>query len=145
MKKQSITEVQLKGVNLVLLLPPYLKKSSSSTTISETTTSLSKKIQNELLQYFPMISVNLENVLLDSRDHDIISKGQIGSQSCAGALVSIDYYNGRLDCWEPFLEQVEIEREAQSRNNGPSEQMIEAKNSINLNITEELIENVSCL
>jgi len=70
---------------------------------------------------------------------------QLMNETNAQIVLRANYYNGRLDCWEPCLENLQIEMRGRSQANGSSDMVIDVKDSISLNVSEELIENLICL
>lgn len=60
----AIYEMEQKGLNLVVLLPPYLPRSKRSH--SEAPESLTAKLDGELLQYFPMLVADIESMRFKS-------------------------------------------------------------------------------
>ena len=55
---------------------------------------------------------------------------QLRNETNAQILLRANYYNGRLDCWEPCLENLQIEVRGRSQANGSSDMVVDVKDSI---------------
>mmetsp|Transcript_21083 Transcript_21083/g.32659 ORF Transcript_21083/g.32659 Transcript_21083/m.32659 type:complete len:209 (+) Transcript_21083:3517-4143(+) len=66
------------------------------------------------------------------------------SESSAAIKVQLQYFNGRLDSWEPFFERCELKYGLET---GPqsSKQIINAVQAVKLNLTEEVLESINAI